>query len=165
MNSMILMAIDPGIEKVGYSFFEKHINGSITYKYLSSGLITTSKEDEHQDRIYSVYNQLKTLVMAQRPDLIVFEQLFFSKNVKTAIKVSQAQGVILLLAAQESIPTKLLTPSQIKQIITGNGTADKKSVQKMLGLLLKQKMNFKEDDQSDAVACGLAYCYLNEKLV
>ena len=161
---MIILAIDPGIEKVGYAFFEKKVNGKTSFNYITSGLIRTSKIEQHQDRLYSVYNQLKTLVLSQKPDLIVFEQLFFFKNAKTVIKVSQAQGVILLLAAQEHIATKLLTPLQIKQIITGYGNADKKSVQKMLPLLLKQEFNCKEDDQSDAVACGLAYCYLNEKL-
>lgn len=161
---MIILAIDPGIEKVGYAFFEKKVNGSTTFKYLRSGLIQTSKSEEHQNRIYSVYNQLKTLLVEQKCDLIVFEQLFFFKNAKTVIKVSQAQGVILLLAAQEDIPIKTLTPLQIKQIITGYGKADKKSVQKMLPLLLKQEVTCKEDDQSDAIACGLAYCYINEKL-
>lgn len=162
---MIILAIDPGIEKVGYAFFEKKVNGSTTFKYVTSGLIRTSNIEDHQNRLYSIYNQLKTLTLAQKPDLIVFEQLFFFKNAKTVIKVSQAQGVILLLAAQEKIPTKLLTPLQIKQIITGYGNADKKSVQKMLPLLLKQEIICKEDDQSDAIACGLAYCYLNEQLI
>lgn len=162
---MLVLAIDPGIEKVGYAYFKKTLNGSISYQYLSSGLIRTSKTDHHQKRLYYLFNQLKTLVMKQKPDLIVFEQLFFFKNAKTVISVSQAQGVIYLLAAKENIPTKLLTPLQIKQIITGNGNADKKSVQKMLSLILKQNIDFKEDDQSDAVACGLAYCYLNEKIV
>lgn len=161
---MIILAIDPGVEKVGYAFFEKKVNGSITFKYLSSGLIRTSKSVTHQDRICSVYNKLKTLVSQNHPNIVVFEQLFFFKNAKTVIKVSQAQGVILLLAAQSQIPVKTLTPLQIKQTITGYGKADKKAVQKMLPYLLKEKINFTEDDQSDAVACGLAYCYLNENL-
>ncbi len=162
---MIILAIDPGIEKVGYAFFEKKVNGHTTFRYIFSGLIKTLKTEEHQDRICSVYNQLRTIVDKQKPDLIVFEQLFFFKNAKTIIKVSQAQGIILLLAAQKSIPTKLLTPLQIKSIITGYGNADKKSIQKMLPLLLNQEIHCTEDDQSDAIACGLAYCYLNEKLI
>ncbi len=162
---MLVLAIDPGIEKVGFAYFEKKMNGSITYQYLTSGLIRTSRADHYEKRLYHLFNQLKKLVVRQKPDLIVFEQLFFFKNAKTIISVSQAQGVIYLLAAQENIPTKLLTPLQIKQIITGNGNADKKSVQKMLSLILKQDLDFKEDDQSDAVACGLAYCYLNEKII
>ncbi|QQG43880.1 MAG: crossover junction endodeoxyribonuclease RuvC [Candidatus Roizmanbacteria bacterium] len=162
---MIVLAIDPGIEKVGYSYFEKKTNGLATFKYISSGVVKTSKKEFIQDRIFSVYNELKTLTNKIKPDLIVFEQLFFFKNAKTIVKVCQAQGVILLLASQEKIQVKTLTPLQIKQIITGYGNADKKSVQKMLPLLLKEKIEFKEDDQSDAVACGLAYCYLNEKLI
>jgi crossover junction endodeoxyribonuclease RuvC len=162
---MVILSIDPGIEKVGYAYFDKKVNGRTTITYLSSGLITTPRTDSHQDRIHTLYNALKALVVKNKPDMIVFEELFFSKNVKTAIKVSQAQGIILLLASQENIPTQHLTPPQIKSIITGYGNADKKAIQKMLPLLLKQEMTFKEDDQSDAVACGLAYCYLNERLL
>lgn len=162
---MIILAIDPGIEKLGYAYFEKKTNGQTSFKYLTSGMIKTSKKEETEVRLKHVFNELSSLINENKPDLVVFEQIFFFKNAKTVIKVSQAQGVILLLAGQNNIPVKLLTPLQIKQIITGYGNADKKSVQKMLPYFLKQEVKFKDDDQSDAVACGLAYCYLNEKLI
>lgn len=170
---MIILSIDPGVEKVGYAFFEKKVNPSTllrtrgaTYDYLSSGLIKTSRADEHEARLLHIYTELKQIIKTEKPNLIVIERLFFFKNQKTVISVGQAQGVILLVAAQEGIPTTYLTPLQIKSIITGYGNADKKSVQKMLGLLMKEKLPVKcEDDQSDAIACGLAYCYLNQNIL
>lgn len=162
---MIILSIDPGVEKVGYAFFEKNNDLKTKYVYLSSGLIKTKRTDEHQERLVQIYNELKQLMRIHKPNLVVIERLFFFKNQKTVIPVGQAQGVILLLAAQEGVPTTYLTPLQIKSIITGYGNADKKSVQKMLGLLMKEKLPKCEDDQSDAIACGLAYCFLNQNLI
>ncbi len=159
---MVILSIDPGFDKLGYAFFDKE-GSNFTYKF--SGLIQTHKAFNHEYRLEKVYSQLRSLVEINKPEIIVLEQLFFFKNAKTVIKVAQAQGVILLLAGQEKIPIKFLTPLQIKQIITGYGNADKKSVSKMLSLLMKEKLPKCEDDQSDAIACGLAYCYLNEKLL
>ena len=162
---MIILSIDPGVEKVGYAFFEKKVNGTTKYEYLSSGLIKTPKTDDHQDRLHQIYTKLKQIIKIEKPNLIVIERLFFFKNQKTIVNVAQAQGIVMLLAAQEGIATTYLTPLQIKSIITGYGNADKKSVVKMLGLLMKEKLPKCEDDQSDAIACGLAYCYLNNNLL
>ena len=93
------------------------------------------------------------------------EELFYSNNQKSVIKVGQSQGIVYLVAAQVHVPVKLLNPLEIKSIITGYGNADKKSVHKMLKLLLKQDVVVKDDDESDAIACGLAYCYINQNLV
>jgi crossover junction endodeoxyribonuclease RuvC len=159
---MHILSIDPGVEKVGYAYFKKELKN---YQYLTSGLIKTPKTEEHTKRLHQIYTVLQDLIKNIKPDLIVIERLFFFKNQKTVISVGQAQGVILLLAAQENISLTYLTPLQIKSIITGYGNADKKSVQKMLGLLMKEKLPKCEDDQSDAIACGLAYCYLNQNVL
>jgi crossover junction endodeoxyribonuclease RuvC len=159
---MRILSIDPGFDKLGYAFFDK--NGS-EHTYIFSGLIQTDKAFNHEYRVEKIYSQLQSLIKVNKPELVVLEQLFFFKNAKTVIKVAQSQGIILLLAGQEKIPVKFLTPLQIKQIITGYGNADKKSVVKMLSLIMKDKLPKCEDDQSDAIACGLAYCYLNENLV
>ena len=92
------------------------------------------------------------------------EQLFFFKNEKTVISVAQAQGAIELLSAIKGVPLLYLTPLQIKEIITGYGRADKIAVRKMIDLTLKEKVDILDDDQTDAIACGMAYCYLNDKL-
>ena len=159
---MIILSIDPGFDKLGYAFFDKQGN---KHSYKFSGLIKTDKAFNHEYRIEKIYSQLQSLIKINKPEVIVLEQLFFFKNAKSVIKVAQAQGVIFLLAAQEKIPISYLTPLQIKQIITGYGNADKKSLVKMLSLLMKEELPICEDDQSDAIACGLAYCYMNNKLI
>lgn len=158
---MILLSIDPGVEKTGYAIFDKTV-GKPAFTYLNSGLIKTKRTLLHEKRLHEIYVLLEDVIKKNKPDHIILEKLFFFNNQKTAIQVAQSQGVILLLAAQHDIPVTFLTPLQIKQIITGYGNADKKSVQKMLSLLLKQEIHTMEDDQSDAIACGLAYCYINQ---
>ncbi len=154
---MNILAIDSGVEKTGYAIFSKN-------QYVSSGLIKTSKDKTFAKRIEQIYQEVKALIKSHKIRTIVAEQLFFFRNQKTAIKVSQAQGTIILLAAQFDIPIIFLTPLQIKQIITGYGKADKKAVQKMISLTLNIPA-IKQDDEADAVACGLAYCYLNQNLL
>jgi crossover junction endodeoxyribonuclease RuvC len=151
---MIILGIDPGFDKVGYSIFDK--KSSSNYTFIASGLIKTDKKDKHE---------IETTIKLHKVQVMVVEQLFFFKNAKSVIGVAQAQGVIQLLAAQYNLNFHYLTPLQIKQIITGYGNADKTSVHKMLGLLLKQEIKVKEDDESDAIACGLAFCCINEKLL
>lgn len=158
---MIILAIDPGVEKVGYSIFEKTVNGSVHFKYITSGLIKTSKTLAHGKRLEHIYNELSSYVTEYHVETIAMERLFFFKNAKTVIAVAQAQGVIELLAANNNVPLMYLTPLEIKEIITGYGRADKKAVRKMIDLTLKEEIKILDDDQSDAIACGLAYCYLN----
>lgn len=159
---MKILAIDPGIEKVGYSIFDNTANGSSSFKYIASGLIKTSKTLAHEKRLQHIYLELKQLISDHTIDRIVMEQLFFFKNAKTVISVAQAQGVIELLSASLDKPLEYLTPLQIKEIITGYGRADKQAVRKMIDLSLKEEIKIEDDDQSDAIACGLAYCYLNK---
>lgn len=149
---MIILSIDSGIERTGYAIFKDK-------NYVTSALIKTSKNKSTEIRLEEIYSKLKKVFDKYKPEVIVLEQLFFFKNQKTFIRVAQAQGVVLLLAAQNKIKVEFLTPLQIKQIITGYGQADKKSVQKMIKLTTE--INIKQDDEADAVACGLAYIYLN----
>ncbi len=159
---MVILALDSGVEKTGYAVFDKDQKSNI--KYQTSGLIKTSNNKTTEQRFLEIYNKLSKLFKTYNPSTIVIEQLFFFKNQKTAIKVSQAQGIVLLLAGQNKVKVEFLTPLQIKYIITGYGQSDKKSVQKMLGLTLHLEKELKQDDQADAIACGLAYCYINKKL-
>lgn len=149
---MIILSIDSGIEKTGYAIFKNK-------QYVTSALIHTSKEKSTEARLEEIYSKLKKIFEKYQPDVMVLEQLLFFKNQKTFIRVAQAQGIVMLLAAQNKINVEFLTPLQIKQIITGYGQADKKSVQKMIKLTTA--IDIKQDDEADAVACGMAYIYLN----
>lgn len=160
---MIILAIDPGIEKVGYSFFDK--KSANNYTFIASGLIKTDKKTHHEYRLKQIYDELKLLADLHKPQAMIMEKLFFAKNVTSAMAVSQAQGIIQLLAAQLHLDFHYLAPSQIKQIITGYGSADKQAVHKMTQLQLGKKIIVQDDDESDAIACGLAFCCVNEKLI
>jgi len=161
---MIVLGIDSGIEKTGYSVFDKKSNGTNGFSYLASGLIKTSVKDSNEKRLEQINESLLQIIKLYKPRVLVIEQLFFFKNQKTAIQVSQAQGVCLLAASQSNIEVEYLTPLQIKQTITGYGRADKKSMQKMINMTLKIDKKIIQDDEADAIACGLAYCFINKNL-
>ena len=160
---MNILAIDPGIEKVGYSIFQKKPTKG-PYRYIISGIIRTNKNSPLHERLQLIYNKLDKLVEKYSPKIMVIEQIFFFKNAKTIVAVAQSQGVALLLAAQKKIAVVSLTPLQIKQSVTGYGNADKQAVQKMLRLQLDKQIQFIDDDESDAIAGGLAYCLLQSAL-
>lgn len=149
---MRILAIDPGFDKIGAAIFEKE-----KQQFITSFIIQTIKTESLELRIKSLCDQLETVIKEHKPQCIVMEKLFFFKNQKTMFQVAQAQGAMMLLAAQHNLQVSLLTPLQIKQIVTGYGNADKKSVQKMLEMSLHIDLTKKEDDETDAIACGYAF--------
>jgi len=156
---MIILSIDSGLEKTGYSIFKKTNKDR---NFITSGLIKTHKNIKIEKRIRIIYNRLNDVIKEFQPEIIIIERLFFFKNQKTVISVSQTQGAIMLLAAQNNISVEFLSPLQIKQAITGYGLADKTAVRKMVEFSVKISKKIKEDDEIDAIACGLAYCYLHQ---
>lgn len=161
---MIVLGIDPGIERCGYALFNRKGSDVKSFIYITSGLITTKKTDHVEIRMRVLSEKIEELLKKHAPEILIMEQLFFSKNVKTAIVVAQAQGVILEEAGKHNVPVTFLTPPQIKQIITGYGTSDKKSVQKMLHLTFGLEKELKQDDVADAIACATAFCYIHSSL-
>lgn len=157
--SMKILSIDPGYDKVGYAIFEVDRKNVRDFTFITSDLIKTNKADSHELRLKQVYDELDVIIKKNNIKELVIEQLFVFKNTKTVIRVAQSLGVIELVGAHNNLMIYRLTPLQIKQAVTGNGTADKESVQKMIQLELGDKIVFKDDDESDAVACGLAYIY------
>ncbi len=161
---MIILSIDSGVERTGYAIFDKDKKHKSGYVYITSGLIKTLISRNHAARLADIHAAIVQIINKYKPEHMVIEQLFFFKNQKTVISVAQAQGVVLTCAALNGITTSSLTPLEIKQIVTGYGASDKKGVQKMLGLILGLKDELNQDDQADAIACGLAYCYINSQL-
>jgi crossover junction endodeoxyribonuclease RuvC len=160
IKHMKILAIDPGYEKVGYAIFEKQQDKhDKDFTFIASDLIKTSPKNPHEVRLKEIFDSLDKIVKTHKIDLLVLEQLFIFKNQKTVLKVAQAIGAIELVAAQNNLLIERLTPLQIKQIITGYGNADKLAVKKMIDLTLTDKVKVKDDDESDAIACGLAYCF------
>lgn len=153
---MNLIAIDPGYDKTGYAVFRSDHPSNI--EFVLSGLIKTDKTQDLIKRLKTISTKLSNIIDEHHIDTMVMEQLFFFKNAKTVIAVAQAQGSVIALAADKGLSFSFLTPLQIKQIVTGDGHADKKSVWKMLKIQLGDKLVVADDDESDAIACGYAFC-------
>ncbi|MEI6533171.1 MAG: crossover junction endodeoxyribonuclease RuvC [Candidatus Roizmanbacteria bacterium] len=160
---MIILSIDPGFDKVGYAIFDKLEKKDPVF--VTSGLIKTNPSDTITLRLKLIHDSLTSIIETYKPNTLVMEQLFMFKNQKTVIGVAQAQGSIMLLTSIYQLRLVFLTPLQIKQIITGDGRADKTSVFKLVQLQLKVVIKVKHDDEADAIACGLAFCFLNEQLL
>jgi len=151
--SPIILGIDPGIADTGFGIIKK-IDGS-RMACLDYGSIKTKANTELAERLEIINKELSKIIKRHKPDLIAVEQLFFCKNVKTALVVGQARGVMLLTARQNKIPTVEFTPLQVKQAVSSYGQAPKMQVQKMVKLLLNLKEIPKPDDAADALAIAI----------
>lgn len=156
---MITLGIDPGFARCGYAFVEAK---NSEYKIVNSGLIETFSNEEYNQRLSFIYTQLDLLIKQYKPDNASIEELFFSKNTKTAIKVAEARGVIILALTLNNIEFREYKPREIKSQITGNGNANKEAVIKMVNLFTGS--NIKQDDTADAVAIALAHASRNRIL-
>jgi crossover junction endodeoxyribonuclease RuvC len=152
---MIILSIDPGVERLGAAVLTKKKDGGIACEM--SDTIITPKASSQSERIGLIYKEITHICAKFRPNQIVIEQLFFSKNVKTAISVAQVQGVIHLLGSKLKIPVYEIAPNTIKSAVTGYGRADKSAIKKMIDLQMKLPQKKRLDDEYDAIACGFAY--------
>ena len=150
---MIILGIDPGFEKMGCAVLNKTNNKD---ELVYSICIITSRKDSHEKRLLAIGNKLKEIISRYKPDVAAVEKLFFTTNQKTAIKVAEARGVVLYMAALSNIPIIEFTPLEIKMALTGYGRADKGQVKKMVQIILKDAQMPKTDDEIDAIAAALA---------
>ena len=147
-----ILGIDPGFGRTGFGVIEGNRN---EWKLVCYGCIETSAKDPFVNRIEELYSQLKQIIEKFHPTHAAVEDLFFYKNVTTAMKVGQARGVILLTLRQSKIPVFECTPLQVKQSMTGYGRAEKGQIQKMVQMILKLKKKITPDDAADALAIAL----------
>jgi len=153
---MIIMGIDPGTARVGWSIISS-LKGSCTPR--SYGLVSTEQTETLESRLSEIYDAVQTLCRTHKPDVVSVEDLYFSTNVKTAIAVAQARGAILTAVAKLGIPVFSYSPLVIKRTVTGSGKADKKQVTDMVVRLLKLPGPPKPDDTADALAIALTHAY------
>ena len=146
------MGIDPGTAATGYGLIKKLPD---KLKIIDYGCIKTEAKFSTAERLKKIDRQLTKLIKKYKPKRIAVEDIFFFKNLKTAVKVSQARGVILARAAQPKVSVIEYTPLQIKQAVTGYGRADKKQVQKMVKVILNLKKIPQPDDAADALATAI----------
>ena len=152
---MIILGIDPGIASTGYGLVKK--TETKKFEYLACGLIKTTPDHHIAKRLQKINNELSKIMKKFQPDIMVMERVYFFRNLKTIIPVSQAQGVILLTAAKNKIPISQFTPLEVKMTITGFGRSEKEVVQEKIKKILNLKEISKSDDAMDALAIALTY--------
>jgi crossover junction endodeoxyribonuclease RuvC len=163
---MIILGIDPGLATIGYGviktslrsrslpFSESRIKGKI--ECLEYGVIKTDASSEKGERLKIISLGTYRLLKKYTPHYLALETLYFFKNMKTALPVSEARGAILLTAARKSVKIEEYTPLQVKMKICGYGRAEKKEIQKTMKKILKLKEIPRPDDASDALAIAIA---------
>jgi crossover junction endodeoxyribonuclease RuvC len=157
---MKILGIDPGTATVGFGVVEKRGD---SWRSVAYGCILTSKEKELAQRLGEIAKDLSLIVEKYSPGVLAVEKLFFCKNVKTALDVGHARGVILEKGQENSLEIFEYTPLQIKQALTGYGRADKRQVQQMVARILKLKEIPKPDDAADALAVALCCGHILRK--
>jgi len=161
---MIIIGIDPGLATTGYGVIKKvKKNGKGAFLCLGYGLIKTLPLFSQGERLKKIHKELNFILKKYQPEILAVENIYFFKNLKTAMPVSQAKGVILFTAASRKIPVHEFTPLQVKMRLTGYGRADKKEVQKETQKILKLKELPKPDDAADALAIAICYAQLSKK--
>lgn len=149
---MRVIAIDPGYDRLGVAIME-NTSGVETLVY--SACIESSRADTLSDRLVTVGEEFARLLALYQPDALGIETLFFNKNIKTAIGVAQARGVLLYLAKQAGCTVYEFGPQEIKSAVTGYGKSDKQGVIDMIIRLVKNAPTKALDDEYDAIAVGV----------
>ena len=159
LSNTLVLGIDPGTATTGYGLVQVRDNGDL--KLIKSGLIETDKDGDPGKRLAEIHRSLTYLMEKYSPQVVVMEKVFFFSNAKTVIRVSQAQGVLLLAAAQAKIPVFEYAPGQIKLVVGGSGKADKEQMKKSVFNLFKVKAqkNKKTHFDNEADAIAIAVCH------
>lgn len=154
----IVLGIDPGTATTGYGILEAKGN---KYTLITYGVILTKSKTPLEQRLKIIYNKITTLIKEFKVNEVAVEEIFFSRNVSSAIAVAQARGVILLAASTNDLCVASYKPNVIKQSLTGYGNAVKSQMQDMVKRLLKMAETPRPDDAADAIA--IALCHLNTR--
>lgn len=151
---MKILGIDPGTGILGFGVIE--VNKGQT-QLVDAGVIRTPAKQPDALRLLTIFDELTEVVRQTKPDAMAVEKLFFAQNVTTAMTVSQARGVVLLIGQQAGLTIHEYTPLQIKQALTGYGRADKRQIQEMVKVILKLQEIPKPDDCADALAAAITH--------
>ena len=150
---MLVLGLDPGTATTGYGFVQEHDDGSL--EAVAFGVIVTPAKTATPQRLRQLYQAIMTLIEEHQPDAAAVEQLFFGRNITTAISVAQGRGVLLLALADANLPVREYKPSEIKRAIAGYGNASKTQMQEMVRALLNLEQAPRPDDAADALAVAI----------
>ncbi len=150
---MIILGVDPGIATTGYAIIK--VLSSNKLQVFDYGCIKTHKKKVFPQRLSQIHDELTNLIKKYKPDQVAVETIYFAKNAKTVMKVSEGRGVVILAAAENGVNVMEFTPLQVKQALTGYGRASKEQIQKMVKSVLNLKKIPKPDDVADALAIAI----------
>ena len=151
---MLILGIDPGIAILGFGLVRYEANRFTVVDY---GAVTTDADLAMSARLTMIYNGLIDIIERYRPDAFAIEELFFSKNIKTALTVGHARGVAVLAGSKSGVQVYEYTPLQVKQAVVGYGRADKNQIQQMVKIILNLREIPKPDDVADALAVAICH--------
>ena len=153
---MIVLGIDPGMAILGYGVVEQTGN---SLKVIDYGVVNTPSGMNTSQRLTVIFEAVGELIEKYSPETVAVEELFFNKNVKTALTIGHARGVAILAAAIKDIEVYEYTPLQVKQAVVGYGRASKQQIQQMVRMLLNLKEMPKPDDAADALAVSICHIH------
>lgn len=153
---MVVLGIDPGTAITGFGVISYQGNH---FKKIAYGVVRTEAGLPIAVRLKQIYQQVTEIITTYSPEVVVVEELFFNRNVTTAITVGQARGVILLAASMAQVEIAEYTPLQVKQAVVGYGRAEKRQVQEMVRMLLCLPELPKPDDAADALAIAICHAH------
>jgi crossover junction endodeoxyribonuclease RuvC len=153
---VLVLGIDPGTAITGYGLVHEQDDG---LSLVECGVVTTPSSQPLPERLQTIYRGLSDVIRKFEPEEAAVEELFFSRNVRTALSVGQARGVALLALVDAGLPIYEYKPLEIKQAVAGYGGADKQQVQEMVRMLLNLERVPQPDDAADAAA--VAVCHIH----
>ena len=162
---MRVFGIDCGTEFTGYGVVELNCDARLPkLRHLSAGTIRLSKKDKAPQRLLQVYTELTALLSLHEPEVVAIEEVFFSANVKSALKLGQVRGVAMLAAASCNLPVVEYAPLSIKSSVVGYGLAQKEQVQFMVTRLLELDRAPESPDAADALAIAICHIHTAQTL-
>ena len=153
---MVILGIDPGLAIVGWGVIEYQ---NAKFRTIAYGSIDTPAGMRTEERLRLIFEGMNALVEKYKPDAVAVEELFFTNNITTGIRVAEARGVILLSAENAGIPIFEYTPPQVKQAVVGYGRAEKRQVISMVTMLLGLPKPPRPDDTADALAIAICHAH------
>lgn len=155
---MLVLGVDPGILMTGYGLVrcsrpDLHLVGT--------GCIKTDSKVPFALRLQQIYDSLSNVIIEFKPEQMALEEVFFSRNVKTALQIGHVRGIVLLAASNNGVKSVEYSPRTIKQAVTGNGGASKKQVQLMVQRILQLEIPPTPFDIADALALAICHCHRN----
>jgi len=150
-----LIGIDPGLAATGWGVVR--FDGT-RFRHVAHGVLETGPELGLPDRLRAIYEGILSVLEEYRPDEAGVEELYFARNVASAIPVAHARGVVVLALGQRGVPTGFYQPQQVKQAVIGRGRAEKGQVQRLVAVLLGLEEVPSPDHAADALAVAVCHC-------